>query len=157
MGWVNVHLRTWAAALSGFLGSFLHQIDGKGRLSLPAAFRRDAPDGPLVLVQVHENALTLYPEAAWAEVEERLRDLLRRQPQARSYVLGVTANAVEVVPDKQGRILIPQRLLATVDLEEAALVVGVIDRIEVWSPDLFAEAVEAGAPEGVDFAGQVFG
>ena len=157
MGWVNVHLRTRVAALSGFLGSYLHQIDGKGRLSLPAAFRRDASDGPLVLVQVHENALTLYPESAWAEVEERLRDLLRRQPQARSYVLGVTANAVEVVPDKQGRILVPQRLLTAVGLAETAMVVGVIDRIEVWNPDRFTETVEAGAAEGADFAGQVFG
>lgn len=157
MGWVNVHLRMGAGPLSGFLGSYLHQIDGKGRLSLPAAFRRDASDGPLVLVQVHENALTLYPESAWTEVEERLRELLRRQPQARSYVLGVTANAVEVVPDKQGRILVPQRLLGAVGLDETALVVGVIDRIEVWDPNRFAETVEAAAPEGADFAGQVFG
>ncbi|HET7275149.1 MAG TPA: division/cell wall cluster transcriptional repressor MraZ [Longimicrobiaceae bacterium] len=142
--------------MSGFLGNYVHQIDGKGRLSLPAAFRREAPEGPLVLVQVHEGALTLYPEAAWALVEERLSDLLRRQPQSRAYVLGVTANAVETVPDKQGRILIPQRLLNAIGLKDAAVVAGMIDRIEVWEPQRFDETVEAGAADGSIYAGQIF-
>ena len=65
-----------------------------------------------------------------SEVEQRLVELLRRQPESRHYVLGITANAVEVVPDKQGRILVPQRLLQGVGVTESALLVGVIDRIE---------------------------
>ena len=48
----------------------------------------------LVVVQVHDTALTLYPEASWREVESRLLELLRRQPESRPYVLGITANAV---------------------------------------------------------------
>ncbi|HET7321017.1 MAG TPA: division/cell wall cluster transcriptional repressor MraZ [Longimicrobiaceae bacterium] len=143
--------------MSGFLGSFRHQIDDKGRLSLPASFRRDAPDQPLVLVQVHPDALTLYPTATWAEVEGRLRELLRRQPSARPYVLGITANAVEVVPDRQGRILVPQRLLESVGLSETALLVGVIDRVEIWSPDRFDAAVTQTTADYDRFATQVFG
>jgi MraZ protein len=142
--------------MSGFLGSYVHQVDAKGRLSLPASFRRGATDGPLVVVQVHERALTLYPEETWREVEERLLDLLRRQPEARPYVLGITANAVEVVPDKQGRILIPQRLLSAVGLEESALLVGVIDRVEVWDPTHFERTVTERTPEFDRFAAQVF-
>jgi MraZ protein len=143
--------------LSGFLGSFRHQIDEKGRLSLPASFRRDAIDRPLVLVQVHPDALTLYPEATWAEVEGRLRELLRRQPSARAYVLGVTARAVEVVPDRQGRILVPQRLLESVGLKEAALLVGVIDRVEIWDPERFEAAVAEPGADADRLATQVFG
>ncbi len=143
--------------MSGFLGSFRHQIDEKGRLSLPASFRRDAIDRPLVLVQVHPDALTLYPEATWAEVEGRLRELLRRQPSARAYVLGVTARAVEVVPDRQGRILVPQRLLESVGLKEAALLVGVIDRVEIWDPERFEAAVAEPGADADRLATQVFG
>jgi MraZ protein len=143
--------------LSGFLGSFRHQIDEKGRLSLPASFRRDAIDQPLVLVQVHPDALTLYPAATWAEVEGRLRELLRRQPGARAYVLGVTARAVEVVPDKQGRILVPQRLLESVGLKDAALLVGVIDRVEIWDPDRFEAAVAEPGADADRLATQIFG
>jgi MraZ protein len=143
--------------MSGYLGSHEHQIDDKGRLSLPAAFRRDVEERPLVLVQVHEGALTLYPQAAWSEVEGRLRDLLRLQPDARPYVLGVTANAQEVQPDRQGRILIPQRLLVAVGLRQSALVVGVIDRIEIWDPGRFEAMAAQAGPGAARFAAQVFG
>jgi MraZ protein len=143
--------------LSGFLGSFRHQIDEKGRLSLPASFRRDAIDQPLVLVQVHPDSLTLYPEATWVEVEGRLRELLRRQPSARAYVLGVTARAVEVVPDRQGRILIPQRLLESAGLKDAALLVGVIDRVEIWDPERFEAAVAEPGADADRLATQIFG
>lgn len=143
--------------MSGLLGSYLHQIDEKGRISLPAAFRRESGDRPMVLVRVHPDALTLYPAEAWGEVEERLRELLRRQPSARAYVLGVTASAAEVVPDKQGRILVPQRLLSAVGLDGTALLVGVIDRVEIWSPGRFEEVVASEAPEAERFTHQVFG
>lgn len=142
--------------MSGYLGSYLHQIDDKGRLNLPAQFRRESPDRPLILVQVFENALTLYPEPTWAEVEGRLRELLRLQPQARPYVLGVTANAVEVVPDRQGRILVPQRLQDAVGIRGATLVVGAIDRIELWNPERFQAAVSSQAPDSQHYTHQIF-
>jgi len=142
--------------MSGYLGSYLHQIDDKGRLNLPASFRRESPDRPLILVQVFENALTLYPEPAWAEVEGRLRELLRLQPQARPYVLSVTANAVEVVPDKQGRILVPQRLQDAAGIQGATLIVGAIDRIELWNPERFQAAVSSQAPDSERYTHQIF-
>jgi MraZ protein len=143
--------------MSGFLGSYLHQIDDKGRLNLPAQFRRDAPDRPLVLVQVHSDALSLYPETAWSGVEDRLRELLRLQPHARPHVLGLTANALEVVPDRQGRILIPQRMQTSASLVGSALLVGLLDRIEVWNPDRFDATVGARTPEFERFTHQIFG
>lgn len=143
--------------MSGYLGSYLHQIDEKGRLNLPASFRRENPDRPLVLVHAFENALALYPEPAWAEVETRLRELLRLQPQSRAYVLRVTANAVEVAPDRQGRILVPQRLQDAVGIGGPTLVVGAIDRIELWNPDRFAAATDAAAPDAERYAHQLFG
>jgi MraZ protein len=143
--------------VSGFLGSYRHQIDEKGRLSLPAPFRRDADERPLVLVQVQAEALTLYPESTWQGVEERLLELLRRKPEARPHVLGITAAAAEVVPDKQGRILVPQRLLSAAGLAEAALLVGVIDRIEIWDPARFDATVGTRSAEFDRFTAQIFG
>lgn len=143
--------------MSGFLGSYLHHVDEKGRLSLPAAFRRDAAAAPLVLLQVHPEALTLFPGPAWAEVETRLRDLLRRRPETRPQVLGLTARATEVVPDKQGRILVPQRLLAAVGIEGPALLVGALDRVEIWDPARFDAVVGRPSAEFEHLVGQVFG
>jgi MraZ protein len=138
-----------------FLGSYTYQIDDKGRVSLPAAFRREAPDQRFVLVQAYPPALALYPELEWAGVEDRLRELLRHQPDARPYVLSVMAGAVEVVPDSQGRILIPQRLKEAASLDGQALLVGAIDKVEIWNPSDFEVALE-GAGDFAAYAPQIF-
>lgn len=84
-----------------------------------------------------------------------MRELLRHQPKARPYVLSVMAGAVEVVPDSQGRILIPQRLKEAASLDGQALLVGAIDKIEIWNPADFEVALE-GAGEFAAYAPQIF-
>ena len=127
--------------MGGYLGSHLNQMDEKGRVTLPAAFRRETEGAPLVMIQVHRNALTLYPEQKWREVEGRIREHLQRAPGRRVEFLGLMANAQEVTPDKQGRILIPERLRAAIGLEGEALVIGALDQIEIWDPERFEAAL----------------
>jgi len=142
--------------MSGYLGSFQHQIDEKGRLSLPAQFRRESGEQPLVLVHVFPESLTLYPQDTWEGVEVRLREAMRGSPTNRAWALRVTANAVEVVPDKQGRILVPQRMQDAVGITGPTLVVGAIDRIELWNPDRFTAAT-APADQAETVTYQIFG
>ena len=142
--------------MSGYLGSFQHQVDEKGRLSLPAQFRRESGGQTLVLVHVFPDSLTLYPESTWEGVQEKLREAMRGSPANRAWALRVTANAVEVEPDKQGRILVPQRMQDAVGIAGPALVVGAIDRIEIWNPDRFT-AVTAPAEQTDDITLKVFG
>ncbi len=149
-----------------FLGSYLFQMDEKGRVALPAAFRRGAtthsgasketPEQRFVLIQAYAPSLALYPEAEWAGVEERLRELMAHQPDARMYVLSVMSNAVEVAPDSQGRILIPARLKEAAGLEGQVLLVGAIDKVEIWNPRRFEEAVSARSEGFERFAPQIF-
>jgi MraZ protein len=139
-----------------FLGSHLHQLDDKGRVSLPISFRREAADQRFILVQAYEPSLALYPEVAWLEVEERLAQLMGRDAKARMYVLGVMANAVEVSPDAQGRILIPARLKEVAGLEGQALLVGAIDKVEIWNPDRFEQEVTGTSEDFGRFAHQIF-
>jgi MraZ protein len=142
--------------MSGFLGSYTHQIDEKGRLSLPASFRRDGGEEPLILVHVNSESLTLFPRPVWSVMEERLRDMLRRNPKARPYVLRVTANAVEVVPDKQGRIMVPQRMQKEVGIDGPALIVGAMDRIELWNPEAFEAVTAQAVPDEELLAHEIF-
>ena len=127
--------------MGGYLGSYLYQVDEKGRVTLPAAFRRDSEAQSFVLIQAQPDALTLYPDDTWADVQERLRALARSAPRSRHRMLGLTANAAVIVPDKQGRILIPDRLRAGAGIRDEAQVVGAIDRIEIWDPERFARVV----------------
>jgi MraZ protein len=138
-----------------FLGSFQHQLDDKGRLSLPAQFRREATDQRFVLVQPYPPALGLYPESEWLEVESRMQQMLR-DPSARMWVLSVMSNAVEVTPDAQGRILIPATLRAAAELDGQALLVGAINKVEIWNPGRFEEAVRGASQDFQKFAADIF-
>jgi MraZ protein len=138
-----------------FLGSFQHQLDDKGRLSLPAQFRREATDQRFVLVQAYPPALGLYPEAEWLEVEGRMEQMMR-DPAARMWVLSVLSNAVEVVPDSQGRILIPAALRAAAELDGQVLLVGAINKVELWNPVKFERAVDGAAQGFREFAADIF-
>jgi MraZ protein len=144
------------AAVPTFLGSYTYTLDDKGRVSLPAPFRREAEESRFVLLQVYPPALALYPEAAWRDVEERLRGLLRNDPDSRLWVLRVMASAVEVVPDGQGRILIPARLQEAAGLSGQVLMVGAIDKVELWNPSDFGEAVGGTGGEFERYAPQIF-
>lgn len=139
-----------------FLGSYLFQMDEKGRVALPAAFRREAADQRFILMQAYRPSLALYPEGEWAVVQDRLRELLAHNPKARMYVLSIMSSAVEVVPDSQGRILIPARLKEAAELEGPVQLVGSIDKIEIWNPKRFEEALSAEASGFEQFAPQIF-
>jgi len=130
--------------LGGFLGSYRHSLDAKGRVSLPAPFRHGSDAEGFVLVRAHPDALTLYPDDRWEEVAADLAELRRRRPQKRHMVLQLTANAHRIVPDAQGRMLIPERLREEVGLDDEALIVGALDRIEIWQPERFDELTASG-------------
>ena len=139
-----------------YLGSFIHSLDDKGRVSLPAAFRKGGGEPRFVLAQVNEPALTLFPEATWSGVEERMRELVRRKPETRMWVLDKVATAVEVTPDNQGRILIPSRLQEAAGLDGQVQLIGAIDRIEIWNPAAFERAVREEVGDFGEFAPQIF-
>ena len=142
--------------MSGFLGRYRYSLDDKGRVSLPATFQREADAEHFVLVRFHARALTLYPDPVWEDVEDRLREMLERRPDVRPQVLRLTGNAVRTSPDSKGRILIPDRLREEAGLEDEALIVGALDKIEIWNPDRFEEATAAEDEEFERLAASIF-
>jgi MraZ protein len=132
-------------------------MDEKGRVSLPSAFRREASGDRFVLLQWRAPALTLFPASSWATTQERLLAFRRNQPEAWGDVLAITSSAVEVSPDKQGRILIPSWLQEAAGLEEKVLLLGNIDRVELWHPAEFERVARTGSAEFHKFSNQIFG
>jgi len=143
--------------VSGFVGQYEHQMDEKGRVSLPSAFRREADSDSFVLLQWEQGYLTLFPAAKWAEVQGRLLEFRRSDARAWNQVRTIVANAVEVSPDKQGRILVPAGLQAAAGLSGAVLLAGNIDRVELWNPETYARTVQEDAGDIRDFAHRLFG
>ncbi len=144
--------------MNGFLGRYEHQLDEKGRVSLPSAFRREADGDRFVLLQWEPPYLTLFPAQVWQEVQQRLMDFRKSEPAAWHHVREIVSNAVEVSPDKQGRILIPAWLKEAAELEGVVMLNGNLDRVELWNPQVYRSTVQVPAGEGVSkFAHKIFG
>lgn len=125
--------------MTGFLGRYEFALDQKGRVSLPADYRRKAAGTRFVLLQWEPTHLTLFPEDVWSGVRERLLELRRERRDLADMLRDVMSRATDVEPDKQGRILIPGWLKERVKLDGGVLLVGAMDRIEIWNPEIFRE------------------
>ena len=143
--------------VSGFLGRYDFQMDEKGRVSLPSAFRKEAEGERFVLLQWESPYLTLFPEPVWKDVQARLLEFRRSDRSASNHVREITSNAVEVSPDKQGRILIPAWLQEAAFLDGTVVLSGNIDRVEIWDPEKFREVAQTGGEGFERFAHQIFG
>lgn len=141
----------------GFLGRHEYQIDAKGRVSLPSAFRHAVSSRPMVLLQWQDTHLGLFPEETWAEIRKNLLSYRRAKGDRGAWVRRITSSAVQVEPDKHGRIRIPPWLRQQVGLEDSVLFVGALDRIELWPPARFEEHVHAVEEDDDDFSNQIFG
>lgn len=143
--------------MSGFVGQYEYQMDEKGRVSLPSAFRREADSDRFVLLQWEPDYLALFPSRKWAEIQSRLLEFRRTDPDAWNQVRVIVSRAVDVSPDKQGRILVPAALQEAAGLSGTVLLSGNIDRVELWNPDTYRELVQERAADLRDFAHRLFG
>lgn len=133
-------------------------MDGKGRVSLPAAFRHQADDDRFVLLQWEKPYLSLFPESEWVRFRDRLIEYRKSGEGAANHVREILANAVKVSPDRQGRILIPAWLQEAAGLDGSILLNGNLDRVEIWDPDVYGRTVEERDEEEFKrFARQIFG
>jgi len=124
-----------------FRGRFVHTIDSKGRVSIPAGFRmelqRRSQLPPILTIQ--PECLTLYAHEDWDGVVKRLTDVDPLRIEVRSLQRFLIGNAFEVEPDAQGRILIPPALRAHAKLDREVVIAGLGNCIEVWDRERFDE------------------
>ncbi|MDF2928041.1 division/cell wall cluster transcriptional repressor MraZ [Anaerospora sp.] len=118
------------------MGEYLHTIDAKGRLILPAKFREEL--GELFIVTKGlDNCLFVYAKEEWAILEGKLKQLPLAKPEARAFVRFFFAGAAEVECDKQGRVLLPTNLRDYAQVEKDVVILGVSNRVEIWSKSVW--------------------
>lgn len=124
-----------------FIGRFPHTIDDKGRLSIPSRFRQTLQDrGQNVLVLTDFDAcITAYPLDVWARLEERLQDQSNFERDIRAFLRLFYSGASESPVDGQGRILIPPQHREKAGLTREVIIVGALNRIEIWDQDRWEE------------------
>jgi MraZ protein len=114
-----------------FIGEYLHTLDPKNRVSLPAKFRKDLGRA-VVLTRGLDHCLFVYPKKAWAKEAESRAVHAGGTAAARGLARLFLAGAMEAEVDAAGRVLIPDHLKSFAALKSKAVIVGVADRVEVW-------------------------
>ena len=112
-------------------GEFNHSIDAKGRLIIPSKFRENLGEN-FVITKGLDGCLFLYPDSEWKIFEEKLRTLPLTNKDARIFTRFFLGSAVDGGLDKQGRVLISSALRNFAHLEKEVVLVGVLDRVEIW-------------------------
>ncbi len=119
------------ASVAGFVGEYLHSVDNKGRMALPAKFR-DLLGPRFFIARGLDKCLFVYPSEEWAQVVQKIKEMPLNQGDSRAYARYFLSGATEVEPDKQGRIVLPANLREYAGLTKDVYVLGVGSRAEVW-------------------------
>lgn len=124
-----------------FLGTHAPRLDDKGRLILPAKFR-DQLAGGVVLTRGQEHCLYAFSVPEFERMYDQLREAPLAQKQARDYVRVMLSGADQQVPDKQGRITLPQTLRSYAGLQRDLTVIGAGSRVEIWDAEAWKTYLE---------------
>lgn len=127
-----------------FIGEYPAKADAKGRVFLPAAFRKvlEAEDeqGLVLRQDIFQHCLVLYPESVWGAQLDDLRGRVNQFNSKQQMLLRMfEADAEPVELDSQGRLLISKRKLQYAGIESDVRFLAMVDRIEIWSKQALEE------------------
>ncbi|MEX1140127.1 MAG: division/cell wall cluster transcriptional repressor MraZ [Bacteroidota bacterium] len=128
--------------MSSFKGRYSYSVDNKGRIALPAKLRKSvspAANDTFIITRGFEQCLFLYPQDEWNKLEDSIRNLSPSNPQHRFLVRTLLQWSSDCQLDSQARISVPQDLLKFAGIENEVLVLGVLERIEIWNPRVYEE------------------
>ncbi len=120
------------------MGEFRHNIDEKGRMIIPAKFRDDLGSS-FVVTRGLDQCLFVYPEEEWRHLEQKLKTLPFTKKDARAFTRFFFSGATECELDKQGRVNVASVLRSYAKLEKECVIIGVSNRVEIWSKEIWEE------------------
>ncbi|OPL17912.1 MAG: hypothetical protein AVO35_07045 [Candidatus Aegiribacteria sp. MLS_C] len=125
--------------MNEYTGRHVHTLDDKGRVSVPAQFRRQLPKDGLYIGKGMEGSLILYPPEKWEKVREGLASLSRNSRRNRDIIRELSQFIRPVNIDGQGRISIPSDLIELSGMQHEVVFLGMLDSIEIWSAEKYRE------------------
>ncbi|KNF09929.1 transcriptional regulator MraZ [Gottschalkia purinilytica] len=117
-----------------FIGEYQHSLDNKGRIIIPAKFRDELGDN-FIITKGLDNCLFIFPKTEWNLFEQKIKSLPLTSKDARAFTRFFFSGAAECELDKQGRVLIPHNLREHSRLDKEAVIIGVSNRVEIWSKE----------------------
>ena len=148
--------------MAGFKGQAAYSVDAKGRVAIPAKMRNalnPEAKSTFTITRGFEKCVFLYPMDYWEGMEREMQGLNQYQREARNFVRTILMWADEVALDAQGRIPISRALLdyAGISPGGSALIIGALDHIEIWDPDVFDQHLNEHVEDYETLAEKVMG
>lgn len=137
-----------------FMGQYNHTIDSKGRLIIPAKIR-ELLGTECIVTRGLDGCLFIYPKDEWENIIRKYKELpdtKNRRHFMRIFLSGATICEY----DKQGRINIPMSLVAYAKLKKDCIIIGVDERLEVWSKDSWDAFIDKTEDNLSDIADELF-
>lgn len=117
---------------SSLMGTYSHNIDAKGRMNFPTKLRESLGDC-FIITRGLDGCLFVYSREEWAVMEEKISSMpLSKGKNVQRFFF---SNAAEIEADKQGRILIPAHLREYAGLDKDVMVIGAVNRAEIWDKE----------------------
>ncbi len=123
------------------IGEYHHNIDEKGRLIIPSKFREEIGNS-FVVTKGLDGCLFVYSLVEWEKIVSKLKKLPFTKKDARTFTRFFLASATATEFDKQGRINLVNSLIEYANLKKECVVIGVNDRLEIWSLDKYNNLME---------------
>jgi MraZ protein len=145
--------------MSSFKGSYSYAVDAKGRINIPARLRKSVTpeaNDTFVITRGFEQCLFIYPLDEWTKLEQSIRQLSSSNSEHRFFTRMLLQYATECQPDAQSRISIPKELLQFARITGQVLILGVLERIEVWNPEIHQVYLQSQKESYEDVAQKVF-
>ena len=122
-----------------FIGEYHYSLDSKGRVNIPAKFRQSLSKdnkNTFIATRGQDPCIWVYPLTEWKKIEIELRNLSSVSGIHRTFVRQIARSATPSTCDKQGRIMINPSLISYAGIEKEALIIGMINKIEIWNFDI---------------------
>jgi MraZ protein len=131
--------------MKALVGEYACTMDAKGRFLMPAALRRQLPEGEqsdFVLNKGLDNCLILYPVSVWEKELEKIQSLNMYETKNRAFSRIFLSGAAPVSVDNSDRILIPKHLAEKINITKEMILLAQLDRIEIWDKNAYDAWIE---------------
>jgi len=143
------------------IGTYECKADAKGRLMLPASFKKQLNDvltkGFILKRSVFQPCLELYPKKEWDILMQKMNKLNRFKKKNNDFIRRFTAGVKEIEVDTTGRILIPKDLTVFAGINKELVLSSAINIIEIWDKNRYEQAIEEATDDFADLAEEVMG
>ena len=134
-----------------FVGEYEFSLDDKGRITIPSKFRQAFKDG-IIVTKGFENCLFVFNKIQWNDFSKQIQQLKTLKRDARMLSRFIFGGATEDTIDKQGRVMVPSNLRRWAQFDKEIIIIGVSNRLEVWSRSNWQNTESVAAKKFSDIA-----